>query len=162
MKSTASLILVLIVIAFWPTRALSRVQPVAFASETPSDHRTWGLPMFTRVPVRPASMEFCTFTKSARNVASHVGFWSSIWSKRVIDWESHLERGKRYKHLCSLILNHKDQNWLMQERALFVNVQHFMLVGRTGTRVNIGRPRCGVLMVFHSQRQRAVLVRVLV
>ena len=87
--------------------------------------------------------------RQARNVSQHLGFWSSLWSQRVLNWEEHLQRGQRYAHICTRLLKLNSDTWLQQQRSVFVasnsastrNDRNSLFSGRTGTRLNIGRPQ---------------------
>ena len=80
------------------------------------------------------------------NVCQQGGFWSSIWCKRVINWDDHVRRGASYKHICARLLEYKNSDWLMHQRAKWVPVdgsasRNSITAGRTGTRCNIRRPQ---------------------
>ena len=87
--------------------------------------------------------------RQARNICQQVGFWSTLWCKRVIDWNEHIKRGARYSHMCSRLLNYHASSWLQEQRQSFVPSnplsqsasRHTLFSGRTGTRMNIGRPQ---------------------
>ena len=75
--------------------------------------------------------------------------WSMTWCQRVIDWDEHIRRGARYNHICSSLLDHKNSLWLRVQRSAWVPENSndsggrglSVLSGRTGTRLNIGRPQ---------------------
>jgi hypothetical protein len=85
----------------------------------------------------------------ARNVCQKSGMWSSLWCHRVIAWDKHVRRGERYQHICCALLKHHDSRWLLFQRANFVpefssewsDNRNSLSRGRTGTRLNIGRPQ---------------------
>jgi len=87
--------------------------------------------------------------RNARNVCMKAGMWSQLWCQRVLDWDKHIRRGSRYGHICSSLLNHHESVWLGFQRSQFVpensddsaNGRITMYAGRTGTRLNIGRPQ---------------------
>ena len=79
--------------------------------------------------------------RQARNVASHAGLWSLIWAQRIIDWNAHVLRGFEYNHICSRLVDFHDNDWLQRQRSMFVNSQNSIFAGRTGSRLNIGRPQ---------------------
>ena len=87
--------------------------------------------------------------RQARNVCQQVGFWSLLWGERVIKWEEHLKRGERYTHLCARLMSFHGTQWLMEQRSAFVPTdsrnmngsRNSLFSGRTGTRMNIGRPQ---------------------
>ena len=79
--------------------------------------------------------------RQARNVASHAGLWSLMWAKRVIDWQDHVSRGSAYDHFCSQLSDFHDNDWIQAQRIPFVNSRNSVFAGRTGTRLNIGRPQ---------------------
>ena len=79
--------------------------------------------------------------RQARNVASHAGLWSLVWAKRVIDWQNHVLRGFEYGHFCSKLIEFHDESWIESQRSHFVNSRNSVFAGRTGTRLNIGRPQ---------------------
>ena len=79
----------------------------------------------------------------SRNVSSDCGFWSKLWCRRVGRWDEHVRRGVMYHFCHDLLLYHASQ-WLLMQRSLFTteNCERCTLTaGRTGTRLNIGRPQ---------------------
>ena len=79
----------------------------------------------------------------SRNVSSECGFWSKLWCHRVGRWDQHVRRGVGYHFCHDLLLYHASQ-WLLMQRAFFTaeNSERCTLTaGRTGTRLNIGRPQ---------------------
>ena len=81
--------------------------------------------------------------RQARNVCNERGNWSVLWSKRVVSWDEHVKRGNTY-HLCYPLLQFQDSHWLILQRSLFVSensTRCTLTSGRTGTRLNIGRPQ---------------------
>ena len=79
--------------------------------------------------------------RQSRAIATQVGLWSLHWCDRTVQWNSHLSRGAKYNHICTRLLTHKNQEWLLQQRALFVNSQNSLVAGRTGSRLNNGKPQ---------------------
>jgi len=82
--------------------------------------------------------------RQARTVANSVGLWSIVWCQRVIAWSAHLKRAALYQHPCTKLLNLNAATWLMTMRSQWVSVtgtRNSVLAGRTGTRLNIGRPQ---------------------
>jgi len=82
--------------------------------------------------------------RQARNVANKCGMWSITWCERVVAWNEHLMRASAYEHPCTQLLRLHDSTWLMFKRALWVSqydTRNSVLAGRTGTRLNIGRPQ---------------------
>ena len=87
--------------------------------------------------------------RQARNVSQQIGFWSALWCNRVINWEEHLKRGARYSHFCSKLLHYHGESWLQDLRSSFVPEnsegtsvnRNTLFSGRTGSRLNIGRPQ---------------------
>jgi hypothetical protein len=82
--------------------------------------------------------------RQARNVANKCGLWSIVWARRVIAWNAHIRRGEMYAHPVPRLLDHHNSVWLMHQRGHFVSQRSFrnsVFAGRTGTRLNIGRPQ---------------------
>ena len=82
--------------------------------------------------------------RQARNVANKCGLWSIVWARRVTAWNAHVRRGVMYAHPVPRLLDHHNSVWLMHQRSQFVSelsIRNSALAGRTGTRLNIGRPR---------------------
>jgi hypothetical protein len=83
--------------------------------------------------------------REARNFCARRGTWSRLWAKRVISWEAHFSRsGSRhvgYPHPCLCIYKFHDSEWLLHQRSEFVNSRCSLTAGRTGTRLNVGRPQ---------------------
>ena len=79
--------------------------------------------------------------RQARNVACQAGLWSLVWARRNIEWENHVLRGVDYGHFCCPLILFHNQHWLSMQRSIFVNSQNSLFAGRTGTRLNIGRPQ---------------------
>ena len=76
-----------------------------------------------------------------------VGLWSSIWVKRVLDWDSHVERSVDYRSLSYEVRDWRGQNWLMSQRLRFVsdvgigrNGRNRPDAGRLGARMSGGKP----------------------
>ena len=67
----------------------------------------------------------------------------------MLAWDKHVRRGERYQHICCALLKHHDSRWLLFQRANFVpefssewsDNRNSLSRGRTGTRLNIGRPQ---------------------
>ena len=79
----------------------------------------------------------------ARNVSIESGAWSKLWCNRVGRWDQHVRRGVVY-HFCHDLMLHHSSQWLLLQRAVFTteNSERCTLTaGRTGTRLNIGRPQ---------------------
>ena len=85
--------------------------------------------------------------RTARNLSAETGTWAKIWGERCISWHKHIMRGAEYNHICCRILNHHDNNWLLSLRSMWVggreggNSRNSLFAGRTGTRLNVGRPQ---------------------
>ena len=82
--------------------------------------------------------------RSARNLAGGCGKWSLLWCRRVVAWDAHVKRGRAYNHFAYNLLTFHNDNWLIMQRSLFVGIEDFrnsVYAGRTGTRLNIGRPQ---------------------
>ena len=81
----------------------------------------------------------------ARDVCSRVGFWSLDWAQRTINWHDHVSRRT---NVLKDVLDYKDASWLQEQRSQFVAAtgssisRVSLLAGRTGTRLNIGKPQC--------------------
>ena len=61
-----------------------------------------------------------------------------MWATRVVKWNEHVLRGDLFvKHL----LKWHDNDWLQQQRAYFTSESNSLVAGRTGTRLNRGRPQ---------------------
>ena len=83
-------------------------------------------------------------SRLARNVANKVGLWSVMWCERVIAWSAHLKRAQNYHHPCNALINAHGNSWLQSMRSVFVtenSTKNSVLAGRSGTRLNIGRPQ---------------------
>jgi len=98
--------------------------------------------------VRAAEEDIDTYcrrrSRQAKNVANKVGLWSIIWCERVIAWSNHLKRANCYNHPCNSFLIAHGASWLQSMRSAFVTehgTRNSVLAGRTGTRLNIGRPQ---------------------
>ena len=56
-------------------------------------------------------------------------------------------RGENYNHICNRLHEHIDSDWLLIRRSSWVSVdgngysRNSLRAGRTGTRLNIGRPQ---------------------
>ena len=86
--------------------------------------------------------------REARNLASECCFWSTLWARRVIKWDEHVQRGVRHKHVVARFLNFQDANWLQRRRSEWVSAdtpevhgRNSLTAGQTGTRLNVGRPQ---------------------
>ena len=67
-----------------------------------------------------------------------------VWARRVIASNAHVRRGEMYAHPVPRLLDHHNSVWLMHQRGHFVSQRSFRnsaFAGRTGTRLNIGRPQ---------------------
>ena len=70
-----------------------------------------------------------------------------MWCQRLVNWDEHVKRAGKYKHLCFYLLNYHDSEWLQMQRSRFVpsngsdQTRNSIFRGRTGTRLNIGRPQ---------------------
>ena len=70
-----------------------------------------------------------------------------MWCQRVVNWHEHVKRAGQYKHMCFYVLNYHDSEWLQMQRSRFVpsngsdQTRNSIFRGRTGTRLNIGRPQ---------------------
>ena len=83
-------------------------------------------------------------SRQARNVANKVGLWSIAWCQRLVNWSRHLDRSASYAHPCSSLIKMHDSTWLMHARSQWIgefSIRNSMFAGRTGTRLNIGRPQ---------------------
>ena len=82
--------------------------------------------------------------RQARNVANHCRLWSIVWAQRVVAWSAHVNRGSKYAHPVSRLLQYRDSVWLLHQRSQYVSefsIRNSVFAGRTGTRLNIGRPQ---------------------
>ena len=86
--------------------------------------------------------------RNARKLCNEIGLWSVVWCDRVIAWHDHLLRAQAYNHFCFLLLSFHDERWLLLKRSEWVPTNSNMSVdrvslrgGRSGTRLNIGRPQ---------------------
>jgi len=89
--------------------------------------------------------------RTSRDMAHKVGTWSKVWCKRVLAWNHHLERARepnRFPHICNNLLDSHGSEWLAMQRSVGVtskprtpNPRNSVWAGRTGTRLNIGRPQ---------------------
>jgi len=77
--------------------------------------------------------------RSASAKAREQGFWSSVWRKRVIDWNDHLRREANRNSWASKILVYHDAEWLQEQRRIHaVGQQGSVTAGRTRTRAQKG------------------------
>jgi len=79
----------------------------------------------------------------ARSFATSVGKWSLLWCRRVLGWDAHVRRGTKY-HFCNNILTFHNNEWLQMQRSLYTgidDIRNSLIAGRSGTRLNIGRPQ---------------------
>ena len=79
----------------------------------------------------------------ARNLATSVGKWSLLWCRRVLGWDAHVRRGTKY-HFFNNILTFHNNEWLQMQRSLYTgidDIRNSLIAGRSGTRLNIGRPQ---------------------
>jgi len=104
--------------------------------------------------------------RQARNVASKCGMWSISWCDRLVSWHEHLKRAGAYQHPCTKLLKLHDSNWLMFQRSLWVSERdsrNSVLAGRTGTRLNIGRPQVrwqdGLSVAESVRKSRGVSIK---
>ena len=107
--------------------------------------------------------------RQARNVSQKLGFWSALWAQRVCNWEQHLQRGERYSHICTRLLYFHCEDWLQEQRRAFVPTSserinaNSLFSGRTGTRLNIGRPQVrwqdGCAIARSTQQARTTALR---
>ena len=89
--------------------------------------------------------------RNSRQKAYEVGTWSKIWCKRALAWNHHLGRARepdRSPHICNNLLDFHSSKWLVMQRSAWVssnarthNPRNSLWAGRTGTRLNIGRPQ---------------------
>ena len=82
--------------------------------------------------------------RTANRAGAAGGHWSTLWAKRVVSWQDHLDRHP--EHLCSRLLKVQDANWLQHRRAQYVGSgmsagRNTPSAGRTGTRCTGGRPQ---------------------
>jgi hypothetical protein len=85
----------------------------------------------------------------ARDVSLKTGMWSRLWARRMTDWHNHLSRAATRLHFCSRLLQVNDAHWLLLQRSMYVSQDGLPYNqsrvsasgGRTGTRLNIGRPQ---------------------
>ena len=72
-----------------------------------------------------------------------------LWCHRVLSCNDHVRRGAAYNHICAELLAYHDSNWLQNHRSQWVSAsstdfnggRNTLDRGRTGTRLNIGRPQ---------------------
>ena len=72
--------------------------------------------------------------------------WSEQWAQKVTTWHEHVVRSERYGHVNAKLLSFHGSQWLLGKRTEFIpwNGQSSRITcaaGRTGTRLNIGRPQ---------------------
>ena len=111
--------------------------------------------------------------REARNLCTEQGTWSNVWCNRVTKWDAHIRRStaeRGYDHLCSDLLQYHDSRWLLMQRSNFVTEaasavmpRNSLAAGRTGTRLNIGRPQPrwgdGVILAQNILNSRTTAVR---
>ena len=105
----------------------------------------------TRLPLETLDVYCRRRKREARNRAVKMGLWSKIWCKRILNWDAHLTRARdpcRPPHIINNLLDFHGQDWLVQQRSPWVvsnsrfeNPRNSVWAGRTGTRLNIGRPQ---------------------
>ena len=77
--------------------------------------------------------------RAAAGVARRRGLWSSVWRKRVIDWNDHLGRELNKNSWAAKTLTFHGKEWLQEMRRIHSSGASSSLVaGRTGTRANRG------------------------
>ena len=70
-----------------------------------------------------------------------------MWCQRIVSWDEHVKHAGKYKHLRFHLLNYHASEWLQMQRSRFVpskgsdQTRNSIFRGRTGTRLNIGRPQ---------------------
>ncbi len=85
--------------------------------------------------------------RNANSLCNDVGLWSLVWCHRVVAWHDHIHRAVNYNHICRPLLNFQDSIWLQFKRSEWVSEtlghaqRNNSLAGRTGTRMNCGRPQ---------------------
>ena len=74
-------------------------------------------------------------------VGDHVarsGKWFIKWAEHMVPWHEHV---MRHDSIARHILESFSEGWLFQQRIPFINSRCRPDGGRTGTRLNIGRPQ---------------------
>ena len=102
-----------------------------------------------RLPSEPLD-EYCR--RRARIAGTHCrqhGTWSCRWARRILSWNSHLERARNAQTWPAQTLHYRGLLWLQEQRSKFSLTNVF--AGRTGTR---GLPGC-VHARWHEGVQRA-------
>ena len=101
--------------------------------------------------------------RQARNFCGKIGFWSSVWIDRIVNWFDHVSRAEGRDHMCYRILQHHGASWLQERRGLFVNTRNTLFAGRTGSRSQGGRPQPrweeGIELARAVKDQRSIHVR---
>ena len=70
-----------------------------------------------------------------------------MWCQIVVNRDGHVKRAGQYKHMCVYLLNYHVSELLQMQRSRFVpsngsdQTRNSIFRGRTGTRLNIGRPQ---------------------
>jgi hypothetical protein len=80
-----------------------------------------------------------TFVRRRNRAAAHEarrrGCWSTLWRKRVTNWNEHLGRERNQNSWAAKTLHFHGKTWLQEQRRLHAVGQHSSLsAGRTGTR----------------------------
>ena len=88
-----------------------------------------------------------------------------------MSWDEHVRRGVEYAHFCCILLHHHDTDWLLQMRSAWVATnssnpdggRNSVFGGRSGTRVNNGRPQVrwadGVAVAKQVSQGRSLTLR---
>ena len=84
--------------------------------------------------------------KVGAGLARKVGLWSSIWCKRVCEWDSHVERSADRNTIISKVRAWRGEQWLIERRLEYVSNsvtggRNRPDRGRLGTRVLGGKPQ---------------------
>ena len=82
-----------------------------------------------------------------RKLAGDIGFWSSIWAARVVEWDAHITRSAQYGSFLHEIQCWRGSDWLVALRLQFVSSagseysRNRPDAGRLGTRGVGGKPQ---------------------
>ena len=87
--------------------------------------------------------DFASFAARRNRVAAGVarrrGQWSSVWRKRVVDWDAHLQRERNQNSWAAKALKYHGKVWLQEQRRIHAVGEHSSVhAGRTRTRASRG------------------------
>ena len=69
----------------------------------------------------------------ARNFCNDVGMWSTLWCRRIVKWNSHLERSLSYKHFapCCCVIEMRSGFYISRPNGSLTTVPPFVHFCRT-------------------------------